>query len=148
MITEEKIKEYVQNSKTEMRLQFEQMKMQRAFQYEMKLGEYRKAEAIAQNFLTEGISREDIQSLIGLSEKELKDNIEQNIDQVEQTEIKQDFEHGMRFGKALKAKAIARKLLAENISKQAIQKLTGLSEKDVMDLIISLKVNPPYIPNS
>lgn len=107
------------------------MKMQRALQYGMKLGEYRKAEAIAQNFL----------KLIGLSEKELKDNIEQlddieqHIEQVGQTEIKQDFEHGMRFGKALKAKAIARKLLAENFSQQAVQKLTGLSEKDVMNLI-------------
>ncbi|MES2998475.1 MAG: transposase [Pseudomonadota bacterium] len=50
--------------------------------------------------------------------------------QLEQKGLQQ----GLQQGRKEEALAIAKNLLAEGISSQAVQRLTGLSEKEVMEL--------------
>ena len=49
--------------------------------------------------------------------------------------LQQGLQQGEQLGEHRKAIAIAKNMLAEGMSPQAIQKLTGLPEKEVMDLV-------------
>jgi predicted transposase/invertase (TIGR01784 family) len=49
--------------------------------------------------------------------------------------LQQGLQQGLEEGEHRKAIAIAKNLLAEGMSPQTIQRLTGLPEKEVMDLV-------------
>ncbi len=54
--------------------------------------------------------------------------------QLEQKGLQQGLQQGIEQGKYRKAIAIAKNLLNDGTSPQAVQRLTGLSEKEVMEL--------------
>ncbi len=55
--------------------------------------------------------------------------------QLEQKGLKKGLEQGLKEGEHRKAIAIAKKLIDEGRSPGAVQKLTGLSEREVMALV-------------